>query len=379
MAEFPQLLPMPDDPYAIVMAGRAALQIRRAEKAMWVISKREGQIFQAPKASTIADYQRDVTRLMKRGHPWEEAAKTTKIKTWLKRKSALLTISEMEVARLLKDQDRLQRVKKEPGTAQFQEWVAALEQLHTYTAILVARPSTPDPENPETRIIKNPSKKASKRRLGSLPENWREVLVSRMPKWRTQALVCAVTGCRPGEITAGVRLSVKDGELLAEVAGKKCGLYSGQKLRSMTWPIKDTSPLVRDMAEMVIKAGGQLTIDYSGHKNTDPAKALSAAMTQAGKRAFPGHKIRLTPYSLRHAAASDLKASNLLPEQVSKALGHQSIDTQSTYGSRQQGNGSLAPSQVKAAKDVRGTRSDPPDALLGSAKKAARKGIKPGR
>lgn len=348
---------MPDDPFAIVTQGRAALQVRRAEKALWVINKREGQIFQAPAASTIADYRRDVDRLMRRGHPWKEAAKTTKVKTWLKRKSALLAISEREVERLLKEQDRLQRVKKAPGTAEFQEWMAVLEQLHTYTAILVTRPPVQDPENPDIKIIEISSKKASKRRIGNLPDDWREMLVARMEKWRPQALVCAVTGCRPSEITAGVQLSVKDGKLIAKVAGKKCGLYSGQELRSMTWPITDTLPMVGDLAKMVIKTGGQLIVDYSGHKNTNPAKALSAAMTQAGKRAFPGHKVNLTPYSLRHAVASDLKVS-LSAEDVSKALGHQAIDTQSTYGTRQQGHVGRAPSQVKATKEVRGIRSE---------------------
>ena len=377
MAEFPPLPPMPDDPFSIVTEGRAALQIRRAEKALWVIKERHGQIFQPPTASTIADYKRDVERLMKRGHPWEEATKTTKIKTWLKRKSALLAISEKEIERLLKEQDRLQRVKKALGTAEFQQWVTVLEQLHTYTAILVTRPPMQDPKNPQAKIIEILSKKASKRRIGNLPDDWREMLVARMQKWRPQALVCAVTGCRPSEITAGVQLLVKDGKLIAKVAGKKCGLYSGQELRSMTWPITDTSPLVGDLAKMVIKAGGQLTVDYSGHKNTNPAKALSAAMTQAGKRAFPGHKVSLTPYSLRHAAASDLKASDLLPEDISKALGHQAINTQSTYGSRQQGNGSLAPIQVKAPKDVRGSRSELLNRPVASTRKAAKVGVRP--
>ena len=140
----------------------------------------------------------------------------------------------------------------------------------------------------------------------------------------------------------------------------------------MTWLITDTSPLVGDLAKMVIKAGGQLTVDYSGHKNTNPAKALSAAMTQAGKRAFPGHKVSLTPYSLRHAAASDLKVS-LSAEDVSKALGHQAIGTQSTYGTRKQGHAGRAPSQVEATKEVRGIRSELSDRPARSTKP-----IKPG-
>ena len=173
-------------------------------------------------------------------------------------------------------------------------------------------------------------------------------------------MVCAVTGCRPSEITKGVELWVKNGILLDKIEGKKTGAYSGQPWRAMSWHLKDAPLLVSDLAKMVLAAGGKLTIDYKGHENPNPPKALSGAMRQAAARAFPGHTVTLTPYSLRHAVASDLKASDLSPQDVSKALGHQAVATQSTYGTRQQGCGGVAPTTVKAPKDVRGTPSVPP-------------------
>lgn len=352
---------MPEDPYDIVIRGRAALKARRDELVKWVADERRGKPFSVPSDATLADYRRDVDRLMSEGQPWEAAANTTKVKTWLKRKSALLTIGTLEIEQLLKAQDKLQRLKLEFGTAEFNEWVDVLKKLHTYTAILETRPPRHEPKKPETRVIKNPSKKASKRKIGSLPEDWREQLVARMPVWRLQAMACAVTGCRPSEIGLGVKLTVSQGQLLAKIQGKKTGLYSGQKWRAMAWPLLGASQLVHDLADRVKKAGGEMIVDYSSHRNPNPAKAFSGAMRQAAARAFPGHAVTLTPYSMRHAMASDLKASDLSPQEVSKALGHQAVATQSTYGSRQQGSGSLAPIKVDAAtKKVRGEPSVPP-------------------
>ena len=273
-----------------------------------------------------------------------------------------MTISALEIEQLLKAQDKLQRLKLEFGTADFNEWVDVLKKLHTYTAILETTPPRHEPEKPETSVIKNPSKKASKRKIGSLPEDWREQLVAHMPVWRLPAMVCAVTGCRPSEITKGIELWVKKGILLAKIEGKKTGAYSGQPWRAMSWNLKDAPPVVCDLAKMVLDAGGHLTVDYSYRPNPNPAKAFSGAMRQAATRAFPGHAVTLTPYSMRHALASDMKASDLTPQEISKALGHQVVATQSTYGSRQQGHGGMAPTQVDAAiKDIRGKPSVPPN------------------
>ena len=172
----------------------------------------------------------------------------------------------------------------------------------------------------------------------------------------------AVTGCRPAEIGLGIKLIVKHGQLLAHIQGKKTGLYSGQKWRAMSWPLLGASTLVEELAEMVGKAGGELRVDYSDHSNSDPAKAFSGAMRQAAARAFPGHTVSITPYSMRHALASDLKASDLDSQEQSAALGHQVVETKSTYGSHRQGGaaGGLAPGRVKGATAVRGNPSIPP-------------------
>ena len=333
------------------------LKARQAERLAWVEKERKGKVFSERSEKTAADYQRDVSRLIKKGgNPWTAAADTTKLSTWLKRKSALLYVAEREVDRLLKVQDKLQREKLESGSAQSKEWVDTLKLLHFYSSVLSARPAS------DSRPLEVVERRESKRKLGKVPDNWREVLVARMPTWRSQAMVQAVTGCRPAEIGLGVRLIVKQGQLLAHIQGKKIGPYSGQKWRAMSWFLSDAPPLVHELAEMVNKAGGEMIVDYKNRLNSDPAKAFSGAIRQAAARAFPGHTVTITPYSMRHALASDLKASELTSQEQSAALGHQVVETKSTYGSHRQGSaaGGLAPGRVKGATAVRGNPSTPP-------------------
>lgn len=334
------------------------LKARQAERLAWVKNERKGKVFSERSEKTEADYQHDVNRLIKKGgNPWDAAADTTKLSTWLKRKSALLSVAEREVDRLLKVQDKLQRGKLQSGTAEFAEWVDALKSLHFYTSVLSVRPAA------NSRLLEVVERRESKRKLGKLPEDWREILVAHLPVWKLQALVQAVTGCRPSEIGLGVKLLVKHGQLLAEIRGKKTGLYSGQKWRAISWPLHDAPPLVHELVERVKKAGGEMIVDYSDRPNPNPAKAFSGAMRQAAARAFPGHTVTITPYSMRHALASDLKASELTSQEQSAALGHQVVETKSTYGSHRQGSaaGGLAPGRVKGATAVRGNPSTPPE------------------
>ena len=244
-----------DDPYAVILSARSALKERKEELAEWVRRERGGRIFQAPSEKTLDDYRLDVGRLIKHNNPWEAAAKTTKKLTWLKRKSALLTISQVEITELLKAQDKMQRsgeLKNNPEN--LAEWMQMIEKIHYYTSIIESKPPEPDITKPEDHPLQIKTPRKSKRNTGKLPADWRETLVKRMPTWHKQVLICAVTGCRPSEIEAGINLLVSDGELRAVIHGKKTGLYSGQEKRGMTWPLENATPLILELAELVKKA-----------------------------------------------------------------------------------------------------------------------------
>lgn len=358
LREFPE-----DNPYAVILSARAALKSREDQLNAWVIDERGGLPFQAPSEKTIADYRADVARLIKFDNPWIQAANTTKKLTWLKRKSALLSIAKMEITELLKAQDKMQRsgeLKNNPENTA--KWLEIIQRIHYFTSIIEAKPPEPIKDKPETHPLAVKTPRKSKRNNGKLPDDWRETLAKRMPTWRSQVLVCAVTGCRPAEIELGIRLAVNGGQLKAVVRGKKTGPYSGQEQRMLAWDLKDSGPLVLELADQVKKAGGSLLVNYAGHDGKNPAKTFSQAMTQAGKRCFPGNKVSLTPYSLRHAAASDAKASGLTAHEVSAVLGHQSLETQSTYGHGSRAlRGGVAPARVKASTEVRGTVPEIPD------------------
>lgn len=360
---FSPLRAIPDDPFTIVKAGRAVLKARQGELADWVKNERQGRPFQSASEKTLVQYERDVKRMMVGGaNPWIAAADTEKRSTWLKRKSAILSVAEKNLQVFLAAQDKLQRKKPEPGSADFQAWIKSLKAVHYWTAVLESRPAV------GAHVLDQVQPRKSKRAgLSKLPDDWREQVVGRMKKWKHQALLCAVTGCRPIEIAAGIELIVKNGQMLTKVEGAKCGPSSGQEWRAMLWDLKDAPPLVRELAELVQAAGGTKKISYEGlgyPTGEAAAKALSGAMRQASKRAF-GESVSLTPYSMRHALASDLKASNLPADKVSQALGHQAIETQKTYGHHKQARGASVPKKVSAARKVRGGQSSPP------AKKAA--------
>jgi integrase len=97
---------------------------------------------------------------------------------------------------------------------------------------------------------------------------------------------------------------------------------------------------------MALEKGGQLFVKI------ESAKAFSGAVRSAGRRAFPGFSQEITPYSMRHQMASDMKAADL-GDEISQALGHSASDTKGSYGSFELGNGLMAPDHVAAARSIK--------------------------
>lgn len=355
MSEMSKQEPVEDDPFRVIVAARAALKARRDDLVRQV-EGRAGKPYAAPSERTVADYEKQAKRLLKSGDPWTAAAKTTKRSTWLKRKSALLFVAGRQVEKLLKEQDRLQRIADRDPEA-MRQWADLVTRLHLWSQVLTTKPLA----DPLTKVERRQSKRAG---LSRLPDDWREQLAKRLKTWRMPFLVVACTGIRPVEVGHGVQLRIEGEELVARIEGAKLGQFSGQAVRELRWPIEKGMPeLVRQLAAEVNRAGGRLVVDYSERPNKDPAKAFSGAMRNAAKRTFPGHSRTLTPYSLRHATASDLKASDLSNAQQSAALGHQVVETKSTYGHHVLSRGrSVAPRSVHATSQVRGVSTTPPRA-----------------
>lgn len=344
---------MHDDPFSIIKEARSALKERR-EDLKKQVDERGGKDFAQPSHASVMQYRKATNRLLLSGDPWKAAADTTKRSTFLARKSALLFVAGEKVEQLLKEQDKLQRIADKDESA-MKEWAKLVMQLKTWTEVLVNKPTT----DPLEKVERRKSKRIG---LSKLPDDWREQLVKRIPNWRMAYLVAACTGARPVEIGRGIDLKIEGEDLVATIKGAKDGPYSGQKLRELRWSIEKGMPeLVRQLAKEVNQTGGRLLVDYSGHNNSNPEKAFSGAMRQAAARAFPGQKVTLTPYSLRHAAASDLKSSDLTSQQQSAAMGHQVVETKGTYGHHSLARGrSVAPKKVRATTQVRGVPTKAP-------------------
>jgi len=336
-------------PFDVIKGARMAIKRRMEDEAKHVSENRHGSVFSTPSAETIAQYRKDTKAIFAAVDPWAKATDTKKVKTWQKRKSATLCIAKISIIELLKEQDQLQRLgAAEIGSEYFEQWCHLIHKLDFYSTILITQPR-------EFRL-EEVVKKSSKRRLTGLSEDWRIKLLGKMTQsWRQQYLVQAVTGCRPAEISKGVLLQVKDGILNIHVKGAKLSQFSGQKARAMSWNVADATPLVAALIQLIPVGVVGTVIDYSKIKSKNPASAYSTAVRDAARRAFPKRSGTITPYSLRHAAASDLKNSGLSSDEQSKALGHQVSETKSVYGSKVYGKrgGSVAPQTAKASTAVR--------------------------
>ena len=115
----------------------------------------------------------------------------------------------------------------------------------------------------------------------------------------------------------------------------------------MRWDLPSSNPLAIAAGRFALENKGTITV------KTPDAKAFSGAMREAGRRAFPDFERTITPYSMRHQMASDLKAAELPGDQISQALGHAVSDTKGSYGEWGAGNGSMAPSSITASRAVK--------------------------
>lgn len=209
--------------------------------------------------------------------------------------------------------------------------------------------------------IKNPKPRHSKRSdTRNLPMNWREMMVAEMrdtPHY-LPLLVMACTGCRPSELSPdkGVRIEIRSNSITFHIQGAKVKEKQGQPHRQISYAIgKETNLLTLELHRAIeIRSiigpdGLETMVHYVGK-----ISGFTSAIRYAGKKLWPRKRKEITPYCFRHAAASDYKES-LMPDDVSKAMGHCAGKTKSRYGQRQMSgkkNG-LNPSEVIADRPVK--------------------------
>lgn len=187
--------------------------------------------------------------------------------------------------------------------------------------------------NKQTRRSKRPS-------LTGLKENWRKQLieVSSESKYADAIRIMAICGCRPAEIEKGVELKRNENTVTIRIIGAKCSSRTdgGQTWRSLVF--NADHPLIGNITEGIYQA---------------KASAVEDAISHFGRKVSTNKKNPLSAYSLRHAAASNFKASGLTTEKIAAALGHQSTTTMAHYGTKSRGSGMLVLLSVTAASPVR--------------------------
>lgn len=309
------------------------------------------------KSATKIDYAGKVKRFVARVGDKQsydtliqEALNTNKAAAWQANRAALIYCVTTKIRQGIADHDRLEQELEALNTAGEANDQRALQKLvsslHGWNTTLQAVIAAKLP-------IEGREKRHSKREdMKGLPEDWRERIIARMPKYASQALVCAVTGCRPEELKNGIDVGIgKNGRLVIRIWGAKETEESGQAWRRLYWPADSTSLLVRSLFDLA----SQQRVGRRVRIAVDSAKAFSGAMRQAGIREWPKRQSTVTPICMRHQAAADMKIAGLLSSsEISAALGHVSDVTKTTYGHANMGrkSGGTSPYKVEAARPV---------------------------
>ncbi len=197
---------------------------------------------------------------------------------------------------------------------------------------------------------------ASKKRVLSKVRkitDWRTHLFNQITgKHKSAAALCILTGCRPSEIARGAKIELADSpkgqHLLITINGSKITANSGQPERTIR--VRVDTDEARYLANQVTQSS--VTVP------THPAN-LCAAVIKAGRLAFPHLQETITPYVLRHALASDLKAANISPDKIAQILGHQVTESQQAYGFAVCSSGGVSIDGVRASIPVRATHRHP--------------------
>ncbi len=171
-------------------------------------------------------------------------------------------------------------------------------------------------------------------------------------KYRAAVAVLLLTGARPAELAQGVVVHVIGDSLEITVSGAKLGAMRGQPVRTLL--VTRDSP----HAEYLAMIAGDNKVSVSAD-----AKRLCDAVRKAGKLAFPRMHGTVSPYSLRHAVASGLKAAGIDPDGIAQVLGHQATRSQQTYGLACHGRQETAILGVRASVPVRDTGRSPVSGL----------------
>lgn len=185
----------------------------------------------------------------------------------------------------------------------------------------------------EYRLTAPAPRRSKSSSLRGLPPDWPELYLAEASKrrgayWpRITALV--LTGCRPAELLEGIKVQTIGTDAVQFII--PCAKIGAGRVRSIT-----IVPGDRYYEAAKALAAEHQTIDLGG-EHPSRKNRLSDKVRIIGYRALPRRKEGISPYSFRHAFASDLKAGGYSDMAIAQALGHANVRTKSRYGRYNQG------------------------------------------
>lgn len=192
---------------------------------------------------------------------------------------------------------------------------------------------------------------SKRNKLSTLPANWRLRMLracTESSRYFAAMLVLTLTGLRPAELAKGVRVAMAGAtEIMISIRGAKVTAIAGQPIRHLWFAIDN--PITRRLAQMVEASGGDTGLIVS----IASAGALTGFVRRLSRRVFSRHRYIVSPYSFRHAFASDRKAEGVSLEDLAAMLGHATDRSQRGYGSANQGRPLGRMSGFSATREVR--------------------------
>ncbi|MBK8319613.1 MAG: site-specific integrase [Betaproteobacteria bacterium] len=180
---------------------------------------------------------------------------------------------------------------------------------------------------------------------------WQEKIFEAVPEQYKAALaVLLLTGCRPSELSRGIKVHLVDGRLAFVIAGSKVSECSGQESRLL---MLEPDSIAAKYLLPHITDGDMNNISLRNQKT------FAEIIAVAGKQAFPRLRGRVSPYVFRHAFSSDLKSSGCDQAEIARALGHRVTRTQERYGRSAHGRGATSLVATHATQAVRSTHHTP--------------------
>ena len=316
-----------------------------------------------PSPASVAAYRRDHARLRAAGITPLDAASTRAHFDRLR--SACRWTEAQEIARLRSLAEAARKAKQTEAMREFTR--QAFERAVVFRALYLDadRPTWADKAAALRANGQRPVSR-SKRKSGRHAPTPDQLLVAlaRQPgrTLRVELYCCllSVFGIRPADLVRGVVLDTTTTGLRLAVAGAKVDAIRGQPTRLLevdTTRRGQSALAVALLRAHVQEAGGDLSA----------TAADIVAVRRAMREVQPG----LSPYSYRHARASDAKATQGRAG-VAAWLGHSNDRTQQGYGNARSGRGAVAVKAATASRPVRQTKTLPPTVAERFAKIAVR-------